>query len=266
VKPPYVNKINYLSPSSLRMFEEDPNGFYLRRLGPKDTPVPETMEPSFPQSVGLSFDALVKETVAGMMGIDVPAMDETLKKIQVEPDRALGLGGRLVAHYARAGALGWLLLEGPKALEARYDGTIDGVPVRCQIDCVLRDNTPLDWKVAGANRPGQVSPAKGYSRGFDSREPGKPKAHKLVGIPLDEIDKDWATQMTIYSEILGVQTVAIDQVIVGDGYARYAQYRTTVSDKFREDVKRRLRDAWAAISEERVVDENLSVAELKALR
>jgi hypothetical protein len=268
VKLPYVKKVNYLSPSSLRQIEEDPLGFYLKRMAPKpETPIEDSFPPSFPSSVGQAFDGYVKECIAGLAGVAVvPPLAETVAKVVVEPDRALAMGGRLLAHYGRSAALGNLLLEGPQALEVRVDGSIDGVPVRAQIDCILRGSIPIDWKVAGANRPGDVSPMKGYMRCLDSRKPGEPVAHKLAGLPLDEIDEDWATQMTIYSELLGTKVVGIEQVIVGPDYARFATYRTTISDAFREKVKARLREAWAKITEERVVPEGLTVEELQALR
>ena len=268
MKLPYVRHVNYLSPSALRQIEEDPVGFYLRRLGPKpETPFEEQFPPTFPSSVGLAFDGLVKECLAGLSGVvAVPPLTDTVAKVVVEPDRALAMGGRLLAHYGRSAALGNLLLEGPQALEVRVDGAIDGVPVRAQIDCVLRGNVPIDWKVAGANRPGEVSPTKGYLRCLDSRKPGEPKVHALAGAPLDQVDEDWATQMCIYSELLGSKVVGIEQVLVGADYARFATFRTTISDEFREKVKERLRQAWAAIVEERVVPEDLTVEELEALR
>lgn len=267
LKLPYVRRVNYLSPSSLRQIEEDPVGFYLNRLGPKlEKPIAEAYPPSFPSSVGLAFDGFVKEAISGLSGIISPPLIETLNKVVVEPDRAMAMGGRLLANYAKSAALGTLLLEGPTALELRVDGSIDGVPVRAQIDCVLRGNIPLDWKVASANRPGETSPAKGYLRCYDSRDPGNPKQHEKFPLGIEGINEDWATQLTIYSELLGSKTVAIDQVLVGDVWARFAQFRTTVGDEFREKVKARLRDAWAKIVEERVVPEGLDVEELKALR
>lgn len=266
MKLPYVRRVNYLSWSALRQIEEDPLGFYVRRLGPEDRKDLEPREETFPAAVGLAFDALVKESVAGMTGVPVQTFDEGAKKVKFRS--AWGVAGKLLAHYQKTGAFGNLLLQGPQGLEVRVDGMIDGVPVRAQIDCVLRGGIPLDWKTASANRPGKTSPAKGYQLCYDSREPGKPKTHEKAGLLMEEIDEDWAAQLVLNAELLGTADglVAVDQLIVCEGYCRVAQYRTAVSGTFREKVKARLRDAWARITEEKVVDEGMSLEELRALR
>lgn len=273
MKPPYVRRLNYLSYSSLKHFEKDPVGFYLERLGPFETRPPR--EPSqypFSSSVGSAFDGLIKLALRGLVGIETDTPTRALERVDYERDKSLAMAGQMLALYAGSGALGWLLLEGPLAVEQRIDGPIDGVPCRVQIDCVLRGKVVLDWKTAGANNPasGPPSPTPGYVRLFDSREAPMepPKAHKKAGINFEEIDEEWATQLVFGQELIGGPPAAgIDQLIVlPEGHLRVAQFRGVVGDTFRADVRARIKKAWSAIEEERVVPEGLTIAEAKALR
>lgn len=271
---PYMRTVEYLSPSSYKEYTESPILFYLKRLGPIETKPPEDPQ-GFPAAVGSAFDSLVKPLIAGLLGIKCPSARELLKTVTFEKERATALGNELVQGYARCGALAALLKEGPTALEIRTTspGYVPGtvVPILGHLDAML-GKTVLDWKTSGSNRPGEYSPTPGYDRLFSTEDPGKDQGpHKRAGEPMETLSGDWASQLCMYSWILGggirERKTAIDQIIIGkNGELRVAQYRTYVSIKFQKLLRIKLVAAWAAIQEERVVDPEAAEAGLEFVR
>lgn len=274
---PYVREVQYLSPSSLRTLEESPVEFYLQKLGPIECK-PKGDEQGFPAAVGCAFDAFVKTELAGRLKITCPPLAHLLKTVTIrdraERDRALDMGRSLLVGYEKSGALGALLAERPRDLEHHPEvcfapGTL--VPIKGQLDATFRAGRGarlvLDWKTTGANRPGEESPSQGYQRLFDSEKPGVDQGpHGKAGIPFHEIPVEgprWATQLTMYSWMLGhpirERVAAIDQLIVGrEGRVRVAQFRTKLTVRYQQEVRRRLLVAWDRVQTCNVVPPELA--------
>jgi hypothetical protein len=263
--PPHVRTVEYLSPSSLRQIEEAPIEFYFRRLGPPEM-VPPLEEQGFPAAVGSAFDAHIKAFVGRC-----PPLTKLLETVTCERERAIKMGKELCDSYVQAGALMGAKIT---AVEIRPEvrmapGT--SVPILGYLDAIIGRRTVLDWKVSGAGAPGTRSPHKGYARLWDTAVPwiaGAP--HDLCGIPFEEINAAWATQLTIYGWLLGKPirrtTAAIDELCVGrDGRLRVAQFRTHITKEFQIAVRDRLVAAWNRIQEERVVPD-YDLETLRAIR
>jgi hypothetical protein len=273
---PYVRSIPYLSPSALQMLEERPAEFYFRRLGPPEF-APPREEQSFPAAVGIAFDAMVKERIARERGFRCPSLDFMLNEVKCERERALAVAKTLMEGYAYSGAMCRLLDEKPQAVAVDGEDFAPGtrVPVRTRIDCIVKPGmVPVihDWKTAGANRPGTRSPSQGYNRLWDTDQPGVPLgAHAKSGLPLEQLDSNWATQVVMYGWAQGYPvsselTGSIDEVIAWHGArVRVAQFRAPITVEFQLGVKARLEEAWRRIEDRRVIDPNLTLEEARVL-
>jgi len=253
---PYVRQVLHLSPSALRSLEDEPVRFYLERLGPEETkPLREPQ--GYPAAVGTAFDALVKRAAAEALGLPCPSLEDMLANVETERERAVAQGSDLLADYRLCGAFELFLAQGPTHLDLVLNGTlpdaVDPIPLVGIADAVLSDEVH-DWKVKGANRPGEDSPTPGYELflGFDGTRKGP---HERHGQPLELIDPAWAAQIVTYWWLLnlpGPVQASIDEIVCGRGVARF---RATISPNFQAALRERYRKAWSRIQEEKVVDE-----------
>lgn len=272
----YVRSIPYMSPSSLKMFEERPAEFYLRRLGPPELSPPRETQ-HFSAGVGIAFDAMVKTAVAQRCGFHAPTLAFMLNEVQTERARALEVAETLMKGYETSGALNRLLEECPQAVSVDSEDFAPGtkVPIRTRIDCIIKPVTTsviFDWKTTGANRPGTHSPTQGYARLWDTDQPGVPlPAHHKHGAYMEEIDSDWATQIVMYGWTQGYPisdelTGAIDQVIAWHGTrVRIASFRARISVAFQQGVKARLEEAWRKIESREVMPQGMTLEELRVM-
>lgn len=273
---PYVRTVQYLSPSSLRQLETNPAEFYFRRLGPQEfAPKPE--EQSYPAAVGIAFDAIVKFEVAKQRAIRCPSLDYMLNDIKKDKDEVVKHAQQLFDGYKRSGAFARLLEEKPVGVAVDGEDFAPGtrVPVRTRIDCIVDyggRQRILDWKVKGSNNPGSASPTQGYLRTWDTDQPGIPTpAHSKSGLPLEELNPEWATQLVMYGWAQGYPITAdlvgcIDEVVAWHGdRVRVANFRHPISVAFQQNVKTRLEDAWNKIQSREVLDPNMTIEQARIL-
>lgn len=273
---PYVRTVAYLSPSSLSLLETNPAQFYFQRLGPPEL-APKREEQSYPAAVGIAFDAMVKSRIAADRGIRCPSLDFMLNDVKVERERALAQARQLLGGYEASGAFARLLEEHPMAVAVDGEDFAPGtrVPVRTRIDCVVDIGGKcriLDWKVKGSGNPGGQSPTPGYVRIWDTDQPRIPfAAHPKSGLPLEQLNRDWATQLTMYGWAQGLPmgedvVGCIDEVVAWRGdRVRVASFRHPISLAFQQDVARRLVEAWRRIESREVLDPNMSLDEARVL-
>jgi len=288
----------YISPSAFMLYEKDPDEYILRHL--VDHRPPRTPQ-ELPASVGSAFDAWVKSCLhAQLFG---PAADPKFEfsaifEEQVEPhnrDRARLMGLRCFDSYVHTGAYDELLelmqdaKEDPQ-FEFTATGEVNGVPMVGKPDCrfVTKNDLHviLDWKVKGYCSKWGASPAKGYRivrDGLDWPKPsrGTGKAHKLYK-PIDfkgleisetwmeECDKDWAVQLSIYGWLLG-EPVGDENVVVcideipcksrlkddppQEPLLRIANHRARVSPQFQKDLSGRISNLWERIQSGWIFDD-----------
>ena len=229
----------FLSPSSIALFFEDREKFYIKYLA--DTKLPEE-EQTKPMAVGSAFDAYVKSYLhEAIFGKDFdPAFNlNTIFEAQVIPanrDWARGAGKYVFEQYENSGALQNLLIELVHASEQpRFEfevkgivdgyregvnGVVGGVPLLGKPDVYFKnkDGTPIiyDWKVNGFCSKYAKSPNAGYMR-LRHCDRSKPMSfqHKDVTIghvsgvmiskshPMEHIDDKWASQLCVYGWLLG---------------------------------------------------------------
>lgn len=270
---------NYLSPTSIALFESDREAFYLNYLADTRTPrMPQTQ----PMAAGSAVDAYIKsylhESIFGI-GADARFEFDTLFEEQVEAhnrDWARVHGKYLFEVYQESGALADFAIELAKATqEPQFEFTIesrvahelvsDGVPLLGKPDVSYWINDLLvvrDWKVNGycANRV--TSPKKGYV----NIRPGN-KAHKdaivttnrhgvteNINHSLNDIDLSWARQIAIYGWVLGAPVgsdflASIEQFACSGpmNEIRIALYRSTVCPHYQTALHDTIGKIWAAI-------------------
>jgi hypothetical protein len=176
----------YLSPTSLKIWQADPYEFY--RLYLADTRQPRDPQ-TRPMSIGSAFDAFVKsylfERIFGKGHKDWPKYElHTIFEAQVEPhnrDWALGEGCLVFEAYKASGALADLLLDvSGAASEPRFEMTMQGAVQGRREGMSMKIGVPLlgkpdlffvnkegaaichDWKVNGYCSNFPTSPMRGY--------------------------------------------------------------------------------------------------------
>jgi hypothetical protein len=246
-----------------------------------------------PASVGSSFDAFVKahlhEALFGK-GADPQFELQALFESQVEKpnwDQAFKFGGRCFQHYVATGAYDELLTWMKQSttdpqFEFDAQGVVEGIPLFGKPDCcfTLPDDLQvvLDWKVKGYCSKWSASPSKHYALCRDGLDWPKPSrshgtSHKnykpikfhgveIHGGGLEDGNAAWATQLTIYSWLMGAAPgdenviVGIDELVsksrLKDGLPpllRIAQHRARISKSFQMEVLAGLKALWNSIQD-----------------
>lgn len=187
-----MKKMEYVSPTSLRLFQENMSEFYVNYLSDNR---PARFPQTAPMSVGSSFDAFAKSFLYEKLfgkGHD-PRFDLiTLFEAQVEKqhrDTAYEAGKHCFEWYQKSGALSDLMLELGKAVgEPKFEIEVRGIinghreGVTLNVDGVIFLGKPdvffinsqgarviLDWKVNGYYSDYPPSPMAGYIKLLNSK-------------------------------------------------------------------------------------------------
>lgn len=280
-----MRKMNYLSPTSLKLWESDRDSFYLQYLCETRTQRPPQ---TGPMAVGSAFDAYVKSFLVERLIGKRPEFEfDTIFNQQVESqnrDAARIEGKQVFDAYTKQGALSDILLDlegcvGQPRFETAIEGYVSSishafgdVPLLGKPDIFFITKKGarviFDWKVNGFHSNYNYSPKPGYIRirSTDKKNgSAHPKAmvmdHNGVKIsvthPLCTVDKDWAAQLSIYAWLLGEDIgskfiVAIDQIAcsrdsLNEREFRIAQHRALVSQSFQEELFKKAHEAWYSI-------------------
>ncbi len=249
-----MKKLEYLSPTSITLYQQDKEAFYQRYLS--ESP-PQRDAQLQVMSIGSSFDAYVKSYLhEKLFGTDhkdsAKFKFETIFESQVEKHNrtwALENGRYCFEQYKASGALADLMLElqssdGEPRFEFDVKGivngyregvteTISGVTLLGKPDISFTTkegaHVVLDLKVNGFCSTYNTSPVQGYIR---LRSAGKTNfgAHKDAFVisdkgmkincttTFDVVKPDWAQQITIYSWLCGAP-VGSDFIIAVDQLA-----------------------------------------------
>jgi len=226
-----ICKLRYISPTSMKAWEDDRTEFYLRYLSEKSPPrQPQTL----PMAIGSGFDARIKAYLyAELVGKGDPKFElSTLfnSQVAVEHQDQIWKDSEVCFEaYKSSGALADLVLElggsltDPRFetdLEAQVTAVVEGgmasVPFLGKPDVHFLNNmgmrVVLDFKVNGfySGSGGQTKP------GFVKRWPQGDSHKKCVvrevggirvnnGLNLDEVDADWARQLCVYGWLAGAE-------------------------------------------------------------
>ncbi len=231
----------YLSPTSMTKWQEDPAKYYLQYLS--DNPLPKEPQ-TLPMAVGSAFDAYVKSFLyehlfgdPGKAGNDARFGREAIFEAQVEPalrTEAHIAGDHCLGAYRRSGALDALMaMLGKTVGRPRFEmdvrgvvsagrvGEVRGVPFRVKPDLFFVNEQDahviLDWKVNGYCSKSGVSPMKGYVRLRNEKRGGahdeaRPEYYKgiLVNVAkgLEAYSEEWARQCSVGSWMCGEEVGA----------------------------------------------------------
>lgn len=274
----------YLSPSALFKFEGDRATFfekYLSSVRVKSPPQENFM------AMGSALDAFVKSDihthVHGEQATKGSQFEfQTLFESQVEPharDEVLERSRDLWKQYNESGSYGLLLadiLSSPYAPEMEFtaQGEIDGIPLLGKPDLryITKEHAHViaDWKVNGSMSKIGASPVQGYKICLDygSNTHGKPHKkyvpffHKGIEINqayMEEFSEDWATQLAIYSWLLGEPIGGEDFIIRMEQIAcrpvksqplpraKFATHMSRISKEYQESVLARVKLCWETI-------------------
>lgn len=283
----------YISPSSLGTFEKDPEEYYLKYLADVKPP---RLAQTQPMSVGSAFDAYIKSDLnTRLFGTPKAGFEfETLFESQVEAhnrDWAREAGRHVFESYKASGAARDLMADletslGEPQFEFELTGMLEtaigGVPISGKPDVFYitkhGGHVVLDWKVNGYCGKSATSPAPGYISVRDGWADGQYPASRNCGMHkdctpayhngvlynksrfLEDVQNEWAKQLTIYGWMLGEPVgtedciKAIDQIVstakpdtLGYPLLRIASHRLKVSATYQYELLGRITDLWNRI-------------------
>lgn len=279
-----MRKLEYLSPSSLNKFENEPDFFYIYYLAEAHPPRPPQNEP---MAIGSAIDARIKAYLSEKHDL------EQLFEEQVEEQNRVWAwenSKNLFESYKESGALNDLVIElQGSIIEPRYEfkvignvlvgGVVNEVPIMGKPDLyyVTQDNLRviLDFKVNGFCASSKMSPRKGYLKirpGGKSHKDAFIQNYKGVKInishPFELIDSHWADQFATYGWqlgddefVVGVEQFACPGFQNTEG-TRFASYRGQVGKDHQALLKQRYARAWEIINSDWIF-RNLSYKESK---
>lgn len=278
----------YLSYSSMALFENDIEEFYIRYLADNR---PAKLPQLPPMAVGSAFDAFVKATLYhALFGSNDPKFEfGAIFESQVEPqnrDFCLRAGKHAWKAYKLSGAYDDLLaclqesVESPR-FEFSVTGTFAGAPFLGKPDCLFaldrgegRFRVILDWKCKGHCSKYAASPSKGYAICRDgyvadkpSRSHGKEHNNYLAcnhhGLTinqgyLEDCNCEYADQLTLYGWLMGEKpgdenvVCWIEEIVAkptGDlPLLRVATHRARVRAEYQLQLLGRVGACWDAIT------------------
>lgn len=285
-----MRRPEFLSPSALKTFEANKDEYYLKYLADAKPP---KLGQTAPMAVGSSFDAYTKSylhhCLYGNYGEGDAYKFETIFEKQVEPHgRALALvDGKVVFDaYKRSGALADLMLELQTSInKPRFEFEIKGfvqtkigtVPMLGRPDIFFINGEGArvipDWKVNGFYSGSDTSPKKGYVKIRDAWDSKVDKPSRGNHMPykdsyptkykgilcntvmnFEEVDTDWADQITIYGWLLGEEVgstnliAGIEQIVGRPPKLRIASHRAVTSAVYQYNLLDRVERAWRCIT------------------
>ena len=248
----------YISPSSFKEWIACQYKFYKRRM---ENLTPPSNIQGGPAAVGCAFDAYLTRAIAVNKGLgDDPQydLDKLLKDSIHEYNLELATqhGRELFVVYVNLGCFDELLKEDITVVHPGHRTllTVNGkdLPVLGYPDAVISDGTPLDYKVNGALSKTGQSPKPGYYRSICLSN--KIKVHPDKDKYLEEIDYDWALQLTIYNwQMSGVYPwrelkARIEQVAIRGNNIVVASFNNKISIPFQQQLFEDLHNAWGKIN------------------
>lgn len=288
-----MRRPNYLSPTSINLFFENQEDYYLKYLAdvrpPRD---PQTQ----PMSIGSAFDAFVKSNLyTSLFGKNSNPKYEcrALFEEQVEEQhRGWAWNHAMYAFrcYKDCGAYTDLLQELERSVgQPRFEFDIEGL-VGSDLGTVNFFGKPdvhyinreghsviLDWKVNGYCSKYPTSPKKGYLKLRPQNKAHKdanPISYQGLHVNgkyfLEDIDKVWATQLAIYGWLLGEDigsqfVVGLDQLACSPGAdelpdIRIAEHRLRIGENFQKELFERALHVWEVINSDHIF-RDLSIEE-----
>lgn len=263
-----ISQPEYVSPTAFKVFKRCEFLYYLQYLTGKRTEFTQTPA----MAIGSLFDALVKANLAKDLGwynsnkdLSLP---ELLKNVNKDMLHLLPEAEKIFIFYKECGAYQDLIKENIEALETSEFVTIkknqfnSGFPIFGKPDCKIKSGI-LDWKVNGFGSKSGQSPKQGYIRAYSKGSGYKFHiAHDKYPMPMDEVDLDWATQLTVYSwmyqktECLEFKEItgAIEQIAIRGDTIKIASFRAKIGVNFQMKLYEDMNSMWQSILNGEIID------------
>lgn len=258
-------RLKAISPTGIIKYIADKPGFFRRYgMGERDAQTHQ-------MAIGSAFDCRVKAYLHSH--IYGPGSDPNydfenmvhgndaigLRAAIDEPLRARALEDSLVVfgNYVNDGGLADLMQDvensphGSLRMEFDLKGDVEGVPLFGKPDLYYLDHLGRDvvhdWKVNGFY--GKASPKPGYigykKRGSDDWEVYEEGVNQTRR--LEDISKDWATQISMYGWMIGIPVGvpvigSVHQITGPD--CRVTRYKAFASEDFQQDLMVRIHECW----------------------
>ena len=258
--------INHLSPSSLKEWQLCPYKFYLKRMSEYKNKLRGKNKQGLSAAVGTSLDCFVKDYLSNdvfrdhSFDLNFNLSKNITYKGAAPLTQIIDDGKKLLEVYRETGALQAALDDGLNQVELTTEGKIGKANVLSKLDAVTNQNIVFDWKVRGyASSP--KSPTAGWTRCWTK---GKllPKTHARYLDYFENINRDWAQQLTIYSfsigHVVGEELYIfldefsmrqnINKPIIDADHVKITQIRSRVSGQFQKKVFADLQLAWEQVT------------------
>jgi len=254
--------MKYVSPSSLKMYERNPEKFYVTYLSKAKPPRPPQLQV---MAIGSAVDARIKAFLSDEFDL-VELFESQVEKQNRE--WAWKHSEDLFEAYRASGGLSDLMQDIEHSVMApayEFDavGEMEGIPLFGKPDMFWVTEGGIkvivDYKVNGYCGASGVSPTKGYIKcrerdGSCKRYPQPSYGYMgglevNMGLGLDETAPDWAMQGATYAWMLGCEigdpfVVQIEQFACRPSGVRIATHRSLISREFQEDLLDRYKNLW----------------------
>lgn len=238
--------IKYLSPTTFLKYQNCP--YQVKLL--KEKEIPE-QEQTLPMATGIAFDIMVK------CAINRRLKKEELFNIEIKEinKSAILVANEIFEVYSKAPLLslrsegiGYVAVD--QEIEIEFNGEksiLYGKP-----DVVLTDGTVIDWKVTGAFSNNYYKPKSGYCRKFYK---GKDQGGENEEFTMEQVDKNWATQLYLYARELGHAAIrhlrgGIENILITPTNDIFCvSYRNIISQSFQLECETNFHKAFKALNE-----------------
>lgn len=246
--------LKYLSPTSLNIFETDPEAFYNNYVLKKPRP-PQTE----PMAVGGAFDAFVKNYVNNHFNPNDSIFEELFNAQVSEHNRdiAYKAGEECFNFYKYSGSLDKIvsIMDEPPIMDGRFNLINNQTPIYGIPDFLFTHTSSLkkkkivfDLKVSGYYS--QASPSRGHLEHKDAVLGIFGDIYYDMSHSFEQNKRQWATQLHTYGLLFDSpdSLVMIDQIYRSrSGELKLAKYRSYLSDPFKQEVEERYHNAWNMI-------------------
>lgn len=205
---------------------------------------------SMAREVGTAFDVYVKNMIDPMQKVIFDSWESKDHRI------AMSRGLDIARAYERSGALELFKELGvhiiPRMKRQCQIGSVL-VPLEGHLDIIKASGDPADFKVSGAGSKAYIK--KGYKYCFKYKYGSyvyDRRPCERYGIPMEEINEDWAIQQVVYNILCGKRQsdphrAHIEMVAVRGDVYDFATYDAPISPAFVDKVYAWIENSWKKI-------------------
>lgn len=264
MKLPIRRQITHISPSTFADWKRCQYKVYLKKQSGEILP---TFKSSLAMTIGIAFDAFIKDYIAKKRGIRSPLLDLNYMLTKSIPEElreeSIKQGREIAKIYIELGlAKPYLENIYDILLEQELYAQINHVPILGQLDMIV-NGIPFDWKTRGFEN-NRAYPHKGWHRHvkYNTRD----GSHVLIGedphISMEDKNTPWAIQMMFYNWLVGNEvkrTYYIHEICKCDDYIHFVLHKGEISCAFELYLIKDLKLMWEHITNGDAKEPNLEI-------